>query len=277
MKLYRLFSAFLLVLLFVRFCACALADDTDLSITGLRVARGRWSPEEGWLAEKETSFTLQLIRRDQDIIGLDLEKCELKYFIDDKGSDLLKGDRKPAEGKKNLELDGSRSGDYFLYVRIWGPSLPHPEATKLRAEGKLVLSLGWQKTEVENRGVAVKAGSEINCGATMLKITKTGPPDVERHPWTKNRESTLVRIEGENKANMDKDLQFSDESGNRLSASRVSMSTHGPDNGRISMEYILSGGARKVTVKASYWAEVRQVEIPFKIEMGIGIEEESLK
>jgi hypothetical protein len=241
--------------------------DTELRFGSITVSKARWSLKDGRTEEKETIVSLMIMRPQPDIIGLNMEKSEIKTFEDDKGTNLL-GEKKAPDGKANIDVTPPSPYSQALTMRLIGSALPHPEASRLKMEGTLVLVVGVNRTTVENRNVLIKAGSEINAGPFMLKITKVGAPDIKKNPWLKDQPATAITIETESNRRLTRDIQFMDQNGNYVNVSMMG-STSGGDKGKDVYEYVLMNQIDKVNVKVSYWAGTEEISLPFMFEAGL--------
>jgi hypothetical protein len=245
--------------------------ETDVVPARLTVRNHRWSLREGRVEEKEASVSLMVIRQTNDMVGLDVDKSEVKSFTDDEGTDLLQA----GEGgtKPEIATTGASGGMSSMNVDVRASRLPSPNAEKLVLSGTLAVIIGMNRTTVENRDVEIAEGREINAGPAMLKITKVGTPDFDKHPWAKDRGAISITIEGDSSKGLIRGFQFRNEDGNNVGAAMAS-ATHPEGNADYTVfEYLVYGFSGKLTVTVSYWATMETVLVPFDLEVGIDLEE----
>jgi hypothetical protein len=242
--------------------------DTEVRFQSISISKERWSLKDGKTDEKETAVTLMILRPQPDIIGLNLDKSEIKSLTDDKGTNLLGAGKKAADGKPNIETTPPSPYSQALTMKIWSSVLPHPDASRLKVEGTVVLVIGVNRTTVENRNVLIKEGSEINAGPFMLKITKIGAPDVNKLPWLKDQPATAITIETESNRRLTRDIQFTDNNGNYVNVSMMGSSVSA-DKSKEVFDYIIMNQIDKVNVKVSYWAGTEEIVLPFIFETGL--------
>lgn len=250
--------------------------DTEMRLIGVAVSTAQWSLKDGINERKETSVSFALVRPQPDMIDIDLTKSEIKVFCDDKGTDLLAGNEKKPGAKDLIEVSFITSHYQTLNFKIKAPCLPDPLATKLRLEGTLYLITGTNRTNVENREVPVKEGSEINVGPYMMKITKIGLPDIKKFPWVQNQNAISMTIEWEDNRRVIREMQFMDANGNHANVSMVSAS-FGKEKGRNVYEYILMNQMDKLNINVAYWSGTAETALPFKVEVGLDAEPQDVK
>ena len=250
--------------------------DTEMRLGGISVSTARWSLKDGKVEENETAVSLMVLRPQPDIIGINIEKSEIKVFCDDKGTNFIEGRDNASGAAGVIETTPPSSYSQSLGFKVRAPKLPHPRASKLRIEGTVVIVKGINRITVENRDVPLKEESEINAGPYMLKITKVGAPDAKKFPWVQDRDAIAITIEGENEKRVIRDMQFMDSEGNHAGVSMVS-ATFGDDKSKNIYEYIVMNRLDRLTVKVSYWSGMEDISLPFKFETGLDAEAKDIK
>lgn len=189
----------------------------------------------------------------------------LNSLQDDKGLDLLKqangrGIDQFWEANKKLRVltspDGTRSG-----LQLNAPNTPSAGASKLVAEGSLSFVALDNRATLEHGEVKLTTGETVKTGAAQLKFSKGNGPGGEGGWWMELRpgpEALDVAVElfGD-----DEKVPLFDSDGGRTATRRM--------NGVVSYGFQCPP-CKLSRVEIAYAKKGGQIEVPFKVEIGLG-------
>lgn len=217
--------------------------------------------------------TVALILHAQNggLVKLDKLGSTLSVFADDKGQDLT---RRPANAKGGeqagvvgLHLNAEVTPDgQFCALEAYAPALPTAGATLIKLEGTLSVLVGSKKDEKAFKDIPLRDGSKFMLGEVELTLDDAGKPEDSLEPF-----GLTVRCFGA----MDSiaAIRFFKADGSELMARRSGTSTTAA-LGSLTEKwfYRFAERADVATIKVSTWADLQKVKVPFKLQVGLGVE-----
>jgi hypothetical protein len=213
-----------------------------------------------------TSVTLLVSHPGKTILGLDEKKSRMTSFTDDKKTDLLKAKPKPKNQGVVVNfgpVDGSpfkvecRPGGHSCWVKVVGPTLPAPGASKLTVRGHLVLNCAATEKTVEHKNVALTNGTRIKAGSIPITVV-AGQPGA----------GFALEVDGPLSAL--KSVTFFDADGKELKSRNNGTSSYtiGATT-RSSQSYSLEKPVAKATVRVTYF-DTEELIVPLDVAVGVG-------
>lgn len=203
------------------------------------------------------------------IIDIDREASTVTRFEDDKGTDLLK---QPEQKKEKTMF--SRQSPFSMMpqvkqdgtvalVELEGPSRPVKEATRVKAQGTILLVCAKTKQR-STQELKLEVGSKVTVGPVPLEITKVGKPD-----WgdaalavTFKAAQTLDAIAGISFSSQGTAIQTRDGGTTSMQAFN-----------RITVEKTINFEKKvdAATIEIEAWQDMKRVEVPFDLTVGLGL------
>lgn len=191
------------------------------------------------------------------IIDVDESASVLAAFGDDRGTDLAaaEGFTGPFESLAEIAEDGRSA-----VVIVASEAQPAEGASRLDAEGTLVLTTASiQKTHVAE-GIELRPGVRFALGPHVFQVTEVGPQE-----WSEQWSFTVAT---DSDVNAIVSWTVTDGEGREHEATPwMTMSTGERTEQSLSCDEIL--GATTITVRA--WDNARRVQVPFSISSGLGL------
>ncbi len=205
-----------------------------------------------------TSLALELVVPQGGLVALDCDRSKVALFSDDQGTDLTDAHDffGPIERLPRVAPDG-RSLVFVLSSR----TPPGRRASRLHAEGELVVRMSSERSTLASQPVALVKGSSFQVGDLRFEVTESGPS-----PWGEGWSTTVLTRQDP--------------------SAIVSWSLVGPDGEEHAWQDIASwdgGGTwyrslatderiEHATVRIEAWKDVREGRIPFEVETGLGLQ-----
>lgn len=220
----------------------------------------------GQFATEGTSVTLLVSHPGKTILNLDENKSHLTSFTDDKKTDLLKA--KPRPKNQGIvfnfgPVNGSpfrvenRPDSPFCWVKLVGPNLPAPGASKIIVKGQLVLTCAAAEKTVEHKNVALTNGTKIKVGSIPITVI-AGQPDAG------------FALEVDGSISVLKSVTFFDADGKEMKGRSTATSSYAVGNTpRSSRGYALEKPVAKVTMRVTY-VETEDLIVPIDLAVGVG-------
>ena len=215
--------------------------------------------------DKGAALALLIKSGGPSIIKIDTGASKLVAFADDKGASLL------TEGKR-FNQDGighfariSEDGKAAL-VEITGRGLPTAGATKLNAEGTLVVQTASKKSVVKSASFELKKGSQVTVGDIVITVNKVGKPSF-------GDDKLEVEIQTGNKAlETVAEVKFLTAAGKVIESRGSGSSSMGFGKkftyGRsFNLKQAVSG---QVVLQFEIWTDIAEKKVPFSVSAGIG-------
>jgi hypothetical protein len=205
----------------------------------------------------KTRLALEVSLPAGGIIDVDESASALAAFRDDRGTDLAaaEGFTGPFESMAEIAEDGRSA-----VVIVASEALPAEGASRLDAEGTLVLTTASvQKTHVAAQ-VELRPGVRFALGSHLFEVTEVGPQQ-----WSEQWSFTVAT---DSDANAIVSWTITDGEGREHEATPwMTMSTGERTEQSLSCDEIL--GPATITVRA--WDNARRVQVPFSISSGLGL------
>jgi len=221
----------------------------------------------GQMITDGTSVTLLVTHPSKTIIGLDAKKSRLTSFADDKKANLLKA--KPRSKNQGAVFniggdDGSplkaenQPGGHSCLIKVVGPTLPAPGASKITLKGNLVLSCAASEMTVEHKNVALTNGTKINAGTIHMTVI-AGP------------RGAGFALEMDQPLSAIKSIAFFDADGKELKSRSNGTSSYTVGNmTRTSQSYSLDKPVAKATIRVTYF-DSESLSVPIDLTVGVGL------
>lgn len=276
MRMAVLFLALVNGALFAGDAAPALpgADGFTVKASGLRlVAPAQHNPalRPPFDATPGATVALVLHAPNGGLVKLDKLGSALSVFADDKGQDLTRRPANVKEGEQagvvGLHLHAEVTPDgKFCALEAYAPALPGAGATQIKLEGTLSVLVGSKKDEKTFKDIPLRDGSKFTLGEMELTLDDAGKPDDSLEPF-----GLTVRCFGAMDAIAA--LRFFKADGTELLARRSGTSTTAA-LGSLTEKwfYRFAERADVATIKVSTWSDLQKVKVPFKLQVGLGVE-----
>ncbi len=205
----------------------------------------------------------RIARKDLYIISLDKDASKLTAFTDDKGTVLgTPGKSKFMDGwlgQSRVSEDG-----HSLGFEISSKKMPASQASRLRIKANIVISVGADEKTATSKAT-LKNGQTVKLGALQVKISKVGKPD-----WG----DAKLAVEFTSTKSFDaiKELSFIGPDGKEIESTQSSSSSGG-FAGRMTYTrtYNLDKKVSQVTLKTTYFGDLRKVSVPVDVNAGVGL------
>jgi hypothetical protein len=233
----------------------------------------KWTPlefhvqktEEGENALREFNRGTHVVARlellGQKFVAIDMTKCKLDSFTDDKNTDLLAA---PAARPLSLAISNSTVlGGKPNDINFQAPGCPVKGATKVHIKGTIIALVGKDEKEVEKKDVALKDGLELEMGGIKLQLAKaTG--------FGKTAADTRLTCTSERPVIS---VTILDGDGKELPC-RSTLSFHPSATGKGTTRGSITITGTKVercTLRIKYFDSVEEVKVPVDLEVGPGL------
>lgn len=237
---------------------------------GLRVVKAvAGSDEESdlkpFFTETGTTVSLLLTGGDKKLIELLDDKCELKVFADDKGTDLLNSDNKPEWGQQGITRPATFDQNVTAMVlEAHAFGLPTADARTLTLKGQVVVLVGSEQAEHRQANVALKEDTKISAGPLEGTIGKVGKPE-----WGDGE--LEVELKFERDVTEVAEVIFLDAAGEVIESSRTGTTVWAFGRKvQMSFTYELMKKHDVATIIFKRWTDMEEVVIPLDLEVGVG-------
>ncbi len=209
-----------------------------------------------------TKLALLVSRPNGGITSFVEEESELTLFADDQGNSILgEGSFHNGFGSfPSLEDDGAR-----LLVELTASGTPAPGSRTLKAKGKLVVAVSEMTETYRSPRIDIQEGAEVKAGSIPFRITAVGPPE-----WGDDAQAiTLVADQNIDEV---KSIRILGGNGDPIEFSRGSsgsMTVMGSVT--VSRQFTFPEEQTAIVVEIEYWGGLRRIEVPFDLEVGIGL------
>lgn len=209
-----------------------------------------------------TSVSFFIESKNGGLIGFDDDKSKVVTFTDDKGTNLLT----PGEFQQagfNASPQISPDGKVAL-VNLEGATRPTRNARTVKAVGTFVVHTATKKTPYKAKDVSAVEGARIDAGPIPLTIKRAGKPDWGDDPFQVTLGATvdMTAVAAVN---------FYDGAGKPIESTEAgSMSMNFGGQVQIERSYNLKRKVDQLTVEVIHWSDLKTVEVPFNVEVGLG-------
>jgi hypothetical protein len=248
--------------------------EVNVEVRGLRVVGEAYGDSmQGLRAfnwSKGTSLALLAVFPEGGIISFDSEASKLERFGDDKGTNLLEepksGESTFFQSKPGFGMMASVSEDgKACMIELDSPAVPAKGAARIDASGSLVFKCGSKKKTFTHENVAFKVGTKVEAGAVPLEVTKVGEPEWGDDPL----QITLKATQDMSKVAA---IAFFDGNGNAIESSDAGWTSMRSFNVvSIEKSFNLKKKVDSATIAVTYWVDMRDEEIPFKVTASLGL------
>ncbi|MGD0999180.1 MAG: hypothetical protein ABSA67_00660 [Candidatus Brocadiia bacterium] len=261
--------------------ACAQPAAPTVEVRGICVTGAPYGIGTEKLASlfaKGTTLTLLVTVPQGGLFAVDDEKTHLVKFADDKGTDL-RGSTVELIGETFDTPQISTDGTACL-VELNGPGLPAKDATAIMASGCISLKCGSRKETARNENAALKPGTKVAANRITFEISEVSKPQFSygfsqasgAPSATPPTEQLEVTLSTDQDCSSIASITFFDAAGKDLGARLVSSSwvrMAGMKSGAES--FVLSKKVDTATISITYWADVKEVLVPFDVKATLGL------
>lgn len=231
---------------------------TKLSASRKPTLKGAESYSQGGL-----ELEIKVLLENLHIIGLAKEKCVLRTWSDDKGTDLKAGARKGVFHwvKLGTRFDSDKSAVWTLDLST--ETLPSKAAGRLELDADVVLISAVGERSVKSK-VKLEKGAEIPKAPFALSIGSAKKSNFG-NGWS-------VSLQAKEPMDAIKDVRFYDAQGKRIAHKNDgsgSMSFGGATT--YSRSFRLPKQIDSATVELILYENIKQVVVPLKLELGLGL------
>jgi hypothetical protein len=204
-----------------------------------------------------TSLAIELVVPQGGLIDLDRERSQVTLFTDDQGTNLLDAEEflGPIELAPRIAADG-RS----LAFVVGSKALPHRQASRLRVQGKLLVRMASERVTHETKPVSLSKGSTLQVGPFRCEVSESEPS-----PWGGGWSTTLVTRQDPSAIVA---WTLVDEEG-VVHEWPCTMSMDG--GGTWYRTFTSEQRIDHSIVRIEAWKDVREGQIPFELEAGLGL------
>jgi hypothetical protein len=214
-----------------------------------------------------TAVTLLVALPGGGLVRFNDQATHFTKFADDKGNDLLQEpDPRPAYPVRpffgNVPKDGATAN-----VSVYAPLLPAKDAREITLQGVLVFRSATRQTTAEQADVQLTDGNLITAGPYELGIGKVTAPDAPQA----NGHVTLM-LQAHQDLSEIVSIKFFDAAGNEVPSSERGWGSSGAGSTLSTYQnYDLAQKPDAVTVKITYWTDLRDIEVPLDVKIGLGL------
>jgi len=212
-----------------------------------------------------TSMTFQVTSTGRHFVGFDEKASKIVAFTDDQGTDLAAG----AEEGNSFSFSGPFSASVSpdgkaCQASVTVQGIPKTGASKLSFDGTLAIRCGKNEKTEEQKDVALEPKTEITVGPTPLTIEAAEDQDFGEVKFMLTLNSSKPR-------DAIKLIEFLDEKGNAIESESMGGGSFGfGDEMTYQTNHGLKAKPDKVTVRITYYSDMETIEVPVKIETGVG-------
>lgn len=205
-----------------------------------------------------TRLAVELVLPEGGLFDLDRGRSSLTTFADDLGTDLLD----PSDPFGPIEMSPRLGADGRSLVFVLGSDgSPAAEASRLRAEGTLVVRVSEAKATYETETIPLAVGQSFELGPLSFEITES-----EASQWNEGAWSTTVRTRQDPSAILSWSLVTPD---GQTRVWREGFSMQGGGVWSRSLECDERVELGRIRIEA--WKDPRARELPFSVEAGLGL------
>lgn len=197
--------------------------------------------------------------RESNLVQLDKEKCSLKRFQDDKGTNLLTTKTRVIGSPFRTTRFANNPKAYIAEIR--SSVLPASGARTLVLEGTLTFTAAEREEPVRVNAVKLTPGTSFTADGIPFTIEKAGEPQFGNDPL----EVTLKAAS--NGVPVSK-IRYLDATGQDITGLRVRTVS---DEDSIQWTDNLKKSVDSVTVEVTFWKGIKEMEVPMKLEFGVGL------
>ena len=245
--------------------AGAAAEAPVVKVVGLQVMAPR--PDKPQLSVVEghrggTWLYVQVARATTHFIDLDAKASTVASFTDDKGTTLL---APKARSLWDKPISGQvATGGGACTLQFYSSKTPAPGASKLSVKATAVLRCGAGRKTVEQKALALKAGSAITVGPVPMTVK-----DVRPSSWGKSK--LVVELGGESDDKAIQGFTFLGSDGKeiphaQLGHNRFRMGTKVRWSRTIGLEQKID----VVAVKIAYFERLESLTVPVEVTASLG-------
>ena len=268
-------------------CGCVSAShgappEVTVAVQGVRVVKPPPGGDDTLRAFHDVSGTtvaLVVMEPGGGLVVFDGDSSRVTSFVDDKGKDLTK--REPGT-KVEIEVPESwafgpvgtvSANRKYCSLEVNMPGTPTKQAAMLTLSGTLVFKIANEKKDFTAEKVALQAGTKVNAGNIPLTIKRAGKPRI-------GGDNNPIEIEFHGKQNLDAitSIRFFDAAGKEIEAGEAGRSFGKSLDGRsapsdydATIEYRLKSAADTAKIVITYWADMKEVTVPFDLKVSLGL------
>jgi len=213
---------------------------------------------------KGTRIAMLLVVPKGRILHFDALASQLSKFTDDKGLDLGSKQAGAVVAAGETQFYGypeiSKDGKAVI-VDITSKKVPGKGAGKVSAEGNLVLWVGLEKKAFEKKDFQIKAGSKMTVGKLNLSLTKIA----------KDGDKLSITFEFEFAAGWNPIAAFEVKDAKGVVV-KTKPSGDFPVANKWKVTYSLARQIDVATINLTLWTKYSEKKIPFKFELGVGLD-----
>jgi hypothetical protein len=195
------------------------------------------------------------------IVELDRKKSKVESFQDSTGKDIY---QKPKFGSAYGMMSISKDKQKILF-RVSTEKLPAKGAKSVSLKGSVVLKVGTATSKGVRKRVKLAVGTSFKAGPYSLEITTA-----EKSEFFDGK----FQVQLESKQDFDAivAVRFLDSKGAELKAeSRGSGRMSFGKNTTWTRSYHLDKIVKRATIEIEYWKDMKTVELPYTVQVGVGL------
>jgi len=202
-----------------------------------------------------TSLVLLVrVPNNKKIVEVDDHKCSLVEFTDDRGRNLLDG--VDWGGFPKISKDGN-----LALIEVSSKTTPSQDASRLQARGTVHVRVAASEHKEKIENLKLEVGTKANVRQEVIQVMKVQKED--------DGLVLVLQISRKFMNNM-KDIRFYTAEGNPLEIWGRGSFTFG-NASQVTYNLDTKSKPESLKVEIDLWQELETLDIPFKVESGIGI------
>ena len=198
------------------------------------------------------------------LLSVDLEKCKLRRFVDDKGTDLSAGAPKGFFGWVTMSSSFREEPTDSCILQIQTKTLPGAGAGAIELEAEVALKSASGSESKEER-IALKEGAKISCGPVPIEVREVEAVDFGDSKFS-------VQLASDQSMDAIKALAFLGADGKPMKAEAMGSGSFGFGSKKTyTRSYGLPERLDAVTVRITAFAQTETVMVPLKLSIGMGL------
>ncbi|MEC7726992.1 MAG: hypothetical protein VYD05_15825 [Planctomycetota bacterium] len=198
------------------------------------------------------------------LLSVDLDKCKLRRFVDDKGTDLSAGAPKGFFGWVSMSSSFREDPTDSCILQIKTKTLPGAGAGAIELEAEVALTSASGSESKEER-IALKKGAKISCGPIPIEIRGMEEVDFGDSKFS-------VQLASDQSMDAIKALEFLGADGKPMKAEPMGSGSFGFGGKKTyTRSYGLPERPSEVTVRITAYANKETIVVPLKLSIGMGL------
>ncbi len=199
------------------------------------------------------------------MIRLDPRDIRIDHFTDDCGKEL-------DNPQVNVQLRDLYPGEstitadrHHARFEVTSVSVPSKPSRRVTLSGNVTVTVGESEKEIVEKDLPLEVGRSIKIGQTEMKISTV-------RAFTNGQTGMIVGFESDTPLDAVKSVSFIDRAGELIPATQQdTFVPPGQQEKRGRLTYALLRELDAVTIRVRWFDQAKPIEVPFKIETGIGL------